>query len=38
MKTAPEFDDGSGRGYQFHVKGCDPRGGCETLDIRVLCS
>ena len=34
-EAAPEFYDGRGRGYQFHVKGCDPRGGCETLDIRV---
>ena len=34
-ETAPEFDDGSGSGYQFNIKGCDPRGGCETLDIRV---
>ena len=35
-ETAPEFDDGSsGRGYVFGVEGCDPRGGCETVDIAV---
>ena len=34
-ETVPEFDDGSGRGYQFNVKGCDPRGGCEDVGIRV---
>ena len=31
-ETTPEFDDGSGRGYVFDVKGCDPRGGCETSE------
>ena len=34
-ETVPEFDDGSGRGYQFNVKGCEPRGGCEDVGIRV---
>ena len=34
-ETAPEFDDDSGRGYIFDVKGYDPRGGYETVEIRV---
>ena len=33
-ETTPVFSDG-GRGYTFDVKGCDPRGGCETMEIRV---
>ena len=34
-ETAPELE-GGGRGYILaDVKGCDPRGGCETVEIRV---
>ena len=32
-ETAPELD--GERGYKFNVKGTDPRGGYETLEIRV---
>ena len=33
-ETAPDFDDGE-KGYEFDVKGCDPDGACEFLEIRV---
>ncbi len=33
-ETAPELENGK-RGYVFNVEGCDPRGGCETVEIRI---
>ena len=34
-ETAPEFADGTGRGYEFDVIGCDPHDVCSALKVRV---